>query len=973
MALVLLPGGVECGAGDDLSDVEKSYRALFEDSRDAVYVTQRDGSLVAVNPAGLEMFGFTREEMIGADAQALYADPECRGQFQRAVEKEGSVRDYEVRLRKKDGTGMDCLLTATVRRSSAGEVAGYQGIIRDVTEARRRERALILSEERYALAIRGANDGIWDWNLDIDEIHFSSRWSSMLGLGDDETGSRPGDWFDRVHPDDIRRMRAEIDAHRAGLIPFFEYEHRLRHKDGTWRWVIARGIGVRDASGRVHRMAGSLSDVTARKKTEEALRESERRLQELIGSARLAAVVLDAAGSITDLNAALEEVTGWTKENLVGHSWFDQLVPPDRRIAERDGFDRLLASRAAASHDEGEVFTRSGERRSIDWSRSVLRDAEGKPGGMICLGVDLTASRRAEEAARTSDRRYHALFEDSREAITITTRDGNFVDVNRAACALFGYGREEMIGLAASTLYVQAPNRERFQKEIEEKGFVEDYEVRLRKRDGAEMDCLLSSVVWRSADGIVLGYQSIIRDVTETRAEIERRLAESFRDPLTGLPNRELFLDRVRRAIDRGKRRCDVVFALLLVEIRTKAAQLAAGAGDALLVEAARRLEAALRPGDTVGRLRGNEFVILLAEVKDVSHVGLVVDRIRRVLTVPFRLRNVDVDVDEAVEIGVALSGAGFDRPEDYLTEAERARTRGRELRDEELSAPASRVEVAPPQTAGSAVDQSDLEGALSRGELKLHYQPIVTIVTNRIVGFEALVRWQHPERGLLAAGEFFPRAAADPRTLRALAALDSWVIPQACRQARVWVDRFGPGFEFFISVNVSGSWLVQSGAFDEIGRSLSAANLDPRFLRLEVPAEFLSDRELQGESGAREAGLRSLFRIPSDLGVRLTADGVRADGNGLDAIRRAPFASWKIDKGVVRGIDSDPSSAALIKDLVTGSKGAGVDLIATGVETTEELDRLRETGCGYFQGNYFSEPVDPEIAEVVVVMDVEW
>jgi diguanylate cyclase (GGDEF)-like protein/PAS domain S-box-containing protein len=253
-----------------LQGVDK-YRALFEQVHDAIYITTRDGSILDINRSAHELFGYTREEMLGLNVRAIYVNEEARAQFQAVVENAGSVRDYEVEFRHKDGSSIHALLTSTVRRDQSGQIMGYHGIIHDITGRKKVEQALRESEERYALAVRGASDGIWDWDILKNRVYVSPRWQAMLGLPEVETILDPNEWLQRIHPDDCAALLEQVEAHRQGSVPHLEHEYRLRHENNSYLWVLTRGITVRDGNGVPYRMAGSLTDITERKATEARL------------------------------------------------------------------------------------------------------------------------------------------------------------------------------------------------------------------------------------------------------------------------------------------------------------------------------------------------------------------------------------------------------------------------------------------------------------------------------------------------------------------------------------------------------------------------------------------------------------------------------------------------------------------------------------------------------------------------------
>jgi diguanylate cyclase (GGDEF)-like protein/PAS domain S-box-containing protein len=252
-------------------DGAEKYRALFEQLHDAIYITSRDGRFVDFNRSAHVLFGYSHVEMLELNASAIYADESDRLRFQQVVEELGYVRDFEVRLRHRDGSIIHALLTSTVRFDEEGEILGYHGIIHDITRRKLAEEALRASEERYALAVRGANDGIWDWNNLVNAIYISPRWRAMLGLPEIDALIQPNAWLERVHPDDLPGLQAQILAHYQGKTPYLEHEYRIRHEDGRYRWVLARGLAIRDQDGVAYRMAGSLTDITERKAAEERL------------------------------------------------------------------------------------------------------------------------------------------------------------------------------------------------------------------------------------------------------------------------------------------------------------------------------------------------------------------------------------------------------------------------------------------------------------------------------------------------------------------------------------------------------------------------------------------------------------------------------------------------------------------------------------------------------------------------------
>src|SRR6202521_3723556 len=439
---------------------------------------------------------------------------------------------------------------------------------------KRAQEGLRESEERYALAARGANDGVWDWNVQSNVVYFSPRWKSMLGYEESEVGDQPQEWFDRVHDADRERVNEEVAAHQKGLVPQFESEHRVLHKDGTFRWMLCRGLAVRNGSGTTSRMAGWQTDIT-----------------------------------------------------------------------------------------EGKVS-----------------------------------------------------------------------------------------------------------------------------------------------------------------------------DPLTGLPNRLLFTDRVGRLIKHTKRRKDYLFAVLFLDLdgfKMINDSLGHGIGDQLLIGVANRLEKCLRVSDTVtrieklftlARLGGDEFTILLDQVKDSSDAILVAERIMKAIAAPFNLGGKKLFT--SVSIGIALSSIGYDKPEDLLRDADTAMYRAKSLGK-------GRYEVFDLEMRASVIArlqlETDLRSALEREEFQNYYQPIISLISGRITGFEALLRWQHPTRGLVQPIDFIP-VAEETGMIREIG---WWNLQTACRQISAWNECRNAGPLLTMSVNLSVKQFLQPNLAGEIGKLLSDVGLPPNILKL--------------------------------------------------------------------------------------------------------------------------------------------
>jgi diguanylate cyclase (GGDEF)-like protein/PAS domain S-box-containing protein len=578
----------------------------------------------------------------------------------------------------------------------------------EVTEHRRSEAALELIKERYALAVAGANDGIWDWDVAGGLVFYSPRWKAMLGFAEEEIGSAREEWLSRIHPEDAERMTRELDLHLSGRTEQFHSEHRMRNKSGDYRWMLSRGLAVRDAAGAVSRIAGSQTDITDRKFAEEKLR-----------------------------------------------------------------------------HD-------------------------------------------------------------------------------------------------------------------------------------------------------------------------------ALHDGLTGLANRVMLMVQLNQCMLRARRLPGYTFAVLFMDLdRFKVINDSLGhdAGDQLLREVARRLLAELRgldtvtrwPEDVVARPGGDEFVLVLDTLRAPMDASRVAERIIKALEVPVTVDGKEVAISGS--IGIAISSPGYQRAEDILRDADTAlyyaKREGK-----------GHSRIFDPQMQDAAVKrlwmETQLQHAINVGELSLHFQPILSTVTGRIVEVEALVRWQHPERGLIQPGEFIPLA----EETGLIVPLGNWVLEAACRQLRQWDLEIPEFADVAVAVNVSGRQLARPEFVAKACAVLEQAELNPQRLKIEITESAII------ESGAEAMSSLTALR---EAGFQLHMDDFGSGYSSLSYLHRLPFEWLKIDRSFIMEMDADPAKKMIVEAIVTLGHSLGMKVTAEGVESAAQAAYLRELGCDFLQGFYFSCPLPAEEAAAYV------
>ncbi len=588
-----------------------------------------------------------------------------------------------------------------IKRSITPELLGRSiryAIARQEADASRRE-----SEERYALAVAGARDGIWDWDLERDHVYYSPRWLAMLKLSSNDADSSPGTWLNRVHAEDRIGLKKALDAHMNADTDHFEYEFRMKNGPGKYVWVLCRGVAVRNNEGRATRIAGSLTDISDRKNTEAML------------------------------------------------------------------------------------------------------------------------------------------------------------------------------------------------------------------------------------------------------------VHEALHDALTGLPNRNLFLDRLDIACKQYKRDYKRKFGVLFLDLdRFKSINDSLGhtAGDALLVEFGKRLSMFLRPGDSVARLGGDEFAILLMEISGLSKATLVSERVRELLSQKFIIA--DKELFATASIGIALSDPKYDRPEDLLRDADLAMYRTKHHRVGSYAVFDNLMH----ETALQRLElETDLRTALSRNELTAHYQPIVSLDQMSVIGFEALLRWFHPIRGLIAPNDFIP-LAEDSGTI---GPISCWIMREACRQTRIWQNS-DPAYEdLSISVNIS-TRLFSEPDFDIRTKAiLEETGLQPQSLHLEITENALLEHEAET--------IKVLSALQA-IGVKLHLDDFGTGYSSLSYLNLFSYDTLKIDRSFVSPSHDTNIDGRIIDALISLGRVLDMEVIAEGVETQDQAQRLRELDCRVAQGFWFSKPLPADSAHELLARE---
>jgi diguanylate cyclase (GGDEF)-like protein/PAS domain S-box-containing protein len=564
--------------------------------------------------------------------------------------------------------------------------------------------------------------------------------------------------------------------------------------------------------------------------------------------------------------------------------------------------------------------------------------------------VEASASQAAQakrhmQQLQESEERFRSAFDHAAIGMALVAPNGCWLEVNHSLCQIVGYSEDQLLASSFQNL-THPDDMVASQDHISQllAGKIPSCQMEKRYQHilGHAVWVLQSISLVRDVDNESARLIFQIQDITDRKRAEERLVHDAFHDALTGLPNRALFMDHLKLATERSKRREDYHFAVLFMDLdRFKNVNDSLGhmIGDQLLVAIARRLENCLRPGDTVARLGGDEFIILLEEISDVREATHVAERVQGEMMEPFNLGGHEVFT--TVSIGVAPSNTGYTRPEDILRDADTAMYYAK-------SSGKARYEMFDQVMHAHAVDllrlENDLRRAIDRREFRLHYQPIVSLRTGKISGFEALVRWQHPERGCIQPDKFI--ALAEETEM--IVPIGQWVLSEACRQMRAWQDEFPEHGALSISVNLSCKQFRQTDLVEQINSALIETGLDPRCLKLEITESVVMDN--------MDTAIDMMNQLRA-LGVQLSMDDFGTGYSSLSSLHRFPISALKIDRSFVTRMDGNNENKEIVRTIVMLARNLGMEVIAEGVEGHNQLSELIALECQYGQGYYFSKP----------------
>ena len=905
-----------------LSHSEKRFATLFHLCPNMVLLTrQSDGLISEANQYFEMLFGWPLAHAIGRTTLdlGLWRHPEQRAQLVKATQRKREPITMEVQFCASNGQIHDGTLSAQ-KVELEGEAYLISTFL-DTTERKNAEQALKDSQERLDLALDSAQLGTWDWHIPTGMLYGSARAAQLHGLPAEPFHESFDAFFEGMPDEERESMRDAYRTLREGPAGNYQLTYRVPMEDGSSRYLESRARLYRDEHGAPLRMAGTLLDITDQVEREQRLTASEEKFASLFQASPHPICVTNVdSGAFIEINPAFTQTFGWTADEVIDKS-AEQIGLWDESSKRLERIERVIREQAL-SNVAVVVHHKSGQALTCVISSRLI--TVGDQPCIVTTLRDITQQQRSEAALKASEEKFAKAFHSSPDAISITERDtGRYVEVNDGFCRLTGYRADEAIGLTLYQIGIWADENQRaaLLAELQIKGRIHHLEMLWHNKRGE----LLAVEV--SVEPITLNETPCLlltaRDVSllkNAQAQI-RHLA--YHDPLTNLPNRALLMDRLSQQIALLKRH-NLRGALLFLDLdhfKHINDSLGHPVGDTVLKIVTARLEASVRMEDTVARLGGDEFVVLLSGLDGTrtevsAQVQELADTLRELLSEPMFLDGHRLQVTPS--IGVALIPDHGSTPADLLKRADialyRAKDSGRNT--------TQMFHHSMQKTASERLRmETDLRLALSRGEFSVHYQPQVDARGNRIVGAEALVRWQHPQLGAQSPSEFIKVLEDSGLILE----VGTWILDEACAAfEQLIAEGLVDPLNFSLCVNISPRQFRQNDFVERVERSLKQHQLPFSLLKLEI-TEGIVIQNLDDTI--------SKMRRLKKLGVSFAMDDFGTGYSSLTYLKRLPVDALKIDQSFVRDATHDPNDAEIIRAIVAMARSLNLEVIAEGVK----------------------------------------
>ncbi|MFC0252141.1 sensor domain-containing protein [Massilia consociata] len=902
---------------DALAQLAEENAALIDNALDLLVVLDPAGRILRANAAARALLGYEPDQLVGQHYNAI-VHPDQHDEaltIEHSLHREHPERaNVRMRLRHRDGR--------VVLMSVAARWSGVHGRMfltaRDITEQERAREGL----ERSEAALNSMLESIGDAFFAID-----SGWRLTYA------NQKAGDFVGVTAAAAIGHPLLEIapDLRHSSSLPRYQRAMETRQPDAFEVFWEPRQVWI---EVRVYPNGDGISvyfhEITAKREAEQALRKSEQRFRKLFNQAGDAIMIVDSKMDIVSVNDRACARFGYRYDEFVGMQAADVCLG-------REQARELLPGLRAGHSQLLRMQKRCKDGSTFPAEVQISRFDDDGEEFFLAVIRDLSDREQAERQLRESEQRFREVIEMTPAGYLLAGRDGALEDANPALCALSGYPREMLLALRLEQLFVSFPWASL--QDPDGPTAVQGMEAVLRHRNGYQIHVLFNGSIRRDAAGRVLSLTGLMADITGRKAAESRLQELATHDTLTGLPNRALLGERVQQMLDACPHGGAIAVMFLDLD-RFKEVNDSFGheMGDVLLCEVAARLRRVIRPSDVIARLGGDEFVVVAYCANGQAAAARIADKLLEVLTAPVTVGGIDVIA--GASIGISMYPQDAQTREMLFQTADTAMYRAKGAGRNRYRFFEAEMTVA---TQVRMALEVSLRPALARGEFELHYQPRIDLADMALYGMEALIRWNHPERGRVPPQQFI--GIAEETGL--IVAIGRWVLLEACTQTRRLMDAYRR--QVVVSVNVSARQLALPGFVDEVREVLARTGLPPGCLELELTESALI------EDIERTA---SMLRELKRLGVALAVDDFGTGYSGLAYLRRFPIDVLKLDRSFVQQHDEDVSTLGFVKAFVDMAHALDLAVVAEGVETAEILEFLRAARCDQAQGYYLARPM---------------
>ncbi|ELR96237.1 PAS domain S-box/diguanylate cyclase (GGDEF) domain-containing protein [Gloeocapsa sp. PCC 73106] len=936
----------------------KLFKRALDASSNGVVITDAlasDNPVVYVNQSFTKITGYSSEEVTGNNCRFLQGKERLQPEIEEIRNAIAQGKECYTILRnyRQDGTLFWNELYLTPICDRHGSLTHFLGIQSDITNRKIAEQALFESESRFRAIFEQAAVGMAQVSLDGRFLQVNQKACELWGYYPTELIQLR--FQDLIHPEEREKSDHLFQALLDHQLPTFTEERRYLHRGGSIVWAQVTVSLVEEKQSTSPYLIAVIVDITERKQLEKAKLADEKRFNSILASLKDGVWSMDLKNQeILYVNQTLRKICGYHLGKLPEN--LENVYATDRPRVEK--ISENFLSEQTSKDLEYRIVRPDGEVRWIRDRAQFIYDSTGNPVRIDGIITDITERKQIEEQLRQERDLLNGITQTSVAAIMVLDLEGKIIFANERAEEILAIGQEQLLNSDYNSNVWKIKDFDgnplpqevlpfsrvmKTQKPVfEVLHTIEwpDHTLRFLSVNGAPL---------RKSSGEISGVVICINDITEQQTLEQRLIYNAFYDPLTRLPNRILFTELLHDCVEKRRHEPNYLFAVLFLDVdRFKLVNDTYGhqVGDNLLIYFAHRIKKCLRHHDTLARLSGDEFAILLDQLTQEEDAILVAKDIQARLKSAFYLNGQEVFT--SVSIGITFSSIGYQSATDLLRDADlsmyKVKENGRagyqvfaqNMHDELLN----RVRL-----------ETELRKALERKEFCLYYQPILALKTGKIVGFEALIRWKHPQYGLVSPGDFIPLAEETGLIVN----MGKWVLAQACQQLQTWQQQYISAHSLTMSVNISARQLKEPDLVSTVEEILQDTQIDQRLLKLEITETVLMENEA--------VSIKILEKLQKQ-GISLCLDDFGTGYSSLSYLHHFPVNVLKVDQSFVQRIGDQSGKIEIIQGIIALAHSLNMEVIAEGIETRKQFDFLKSSYCEYGQGYFFSRPLDSIAAE---------